>query len=171
MRSNAFLTDENVDVNIVAVYLNSPRLLDAVSNLSDVANRASRHVFADGAADYASELLEHAQTSTFTIIGDLDSVSESILSRRDVVVVKDDDQHSTDCTKALRHVLDDAPDNTVVMVFGVTGGRFDSQISNLNSMFLQNTNVRILCVFCSFVAAARARAFDSQSTGELVKIH
>ncbi len=66
------------------------------------------------------------------VVGDMDSISPSLLKRYSDLMVRIDEQEENDQTKAMRHVLERFPDATEIHIIGATGKREDHTIGNMS---------------------------------------
>lgn len=88
---------------------------------------ADRIVCADGGANH----LAAVDVTPDLILGDLDSIHPDTLQRfKDVEIIKDTDQFSTDTMKIISHELSLGMEE--LLLLGATGGRIDHTLSNLS---------------------------------------
>ena len=111
----------------------------------DVAQRAEAYgvvVALDGAAN---RLIE-SNTTPDVLLGDLDSVSESVLEQckaSGVTIVHTPDQQSSDIAKGLEWVQRTYPDSEIDII-GVEIGRYDHHLAAYSALFECNSDARIL---------------------------
>jgi len=88
---------------------------------------ADRIVCADGGANH----LANTDITPDLILGDFDSIHPDTLQRfKDVEIIKDNDQFSTDTMKIIDHELSHGMEE--LLMLGATGGRIDHALSNLS---------------------------------------
>lgn len=83
-------------------------------------------VCTDGAADQLRMIASDAMPSV--IVGDIDSLQNTACYHEDVII-RINDQHSTDLEKALGYLVNNSP--MLVVVVGFSGCRYDHTITNL----------------------------------------
>ena len=111
----------------------------------DVAHRAEAYrvvVALDGAANRLIESYAHLDV----LLGDLDSVSESVLQQckaSGVTIVHTPDQQSSDISKGLDWVQKTYPDSEVDII-GVEIGRYDHHLAAYSALFECNSHATIL---------------------------
>ena len=111
----------------------------------DVAHRAEAYrvvVALDGAANRLIESNAHLDV----LLGDLDSVSESVLQQckaSGVTIVHTPDQQSSDISKGLDWVQKTYPDSEVDII-GVEIGRYDHHLAAYSALFECNSHATIL---------------------------
>ena len=111
----------------------------------DVAHRAEAYrvvVALDGAANRLIESNAHLDV----LLGDLDSVSESVLQQckaSSVTIVHTPDQQSSDISKGLDWVQKTYPDSEVDII-GVEIGRYDHHLAAYSALFECNSHATIL---------------------------
>ncbi|MEC7272662.1 MAG: thiamine diphosphokinase [Candidatus Thermoplasmatota archaeon] len=111
----------------------------------DVAHRAEAYrvvVALDGAANRLIESNAHLDV----LLGDLDSVSESVLQQckaSGVTIIHTPDQQSSDISKGLDWVQKTFPDSEVDII-GVEIGRYDHHLAAYSALFECNSHATIL---------------------------
>ena len=99
---------------------------------------ADRIVCADGGADHLTDI----DISPDLILGDLDSIHPDTLRRfKDVEIIKDTDEYSTDTMKLIDHELSQRSDE--LLLLGATGGRIDHSLSNLSLLARYSDLIKI----------------------------
>ena len=105
------------------------------------------------------------------VIGDMDSLSESMKQKYSDIIVKVDEQEHNDQTKAFRWTLDNLSDVGHIQILGATGQREDHTIGNM-SLLMGNLNQRyiqhIRQHFCMRITNHKARhitALNGSGTG------
>jgi len=98
------------------------------------------------ALDGAANRLIESNTTPDVLLGDLDSVSESVLQHCKVcgvTIVHTPDQQSSDISKGLEWVQRTYPDSEVDII-GVEIGRYDHHLAAYSALFECNSDARIL---------------------------
>lgn len=88
--------------------------------------RADRIICCDGAA---VQLLEHGIKPDL-IVGDMDSLPQSLQQRFANIIRKDSDQQTNDLTKAFNAAVESKPDT--IHILGATGKREDHTMANVS---------------------------------------
>ncbi|KAH8681737.1 putative thiamine pyrophosphokinase [Xylariales sp. PMI_506] len=142
--------------NTALIILNQP--LRDIRTLERTWANSSFHIAADGGANRLYDVKDQgAEPSSFdnldVIIGDLDSLAPAARSyytaaSPSLQIIHDEDQYSTDFTKAVRHIRTRAaaaggdgsqqPVNIVAM--GGLGGRVDQGLSQLHHLYMFQTS-------------------------------
>ncbi|KAI4186811.1 MAG: hypothetical protein L6R41_003232 [Letrouitia leprolyta] len=137
--------------------------------LLDLCEGAKKIVYADGGANriFHLEKTDEEQEILFpaAICGDLDSIEPEIekwYASKNVAIIRDPDQYSTDLTKSLKFVKSIAPnwssetvdshptstagteDSLNAVVVGGIGGRFDQGFSQLHHLYTASENTSTL---------------------------
>ncbi|EPE10920.1 thiamine pyrophosphokinase [Ophiostoma piceae UAMH 11346] len=126
---------------LAVVILNQP--LDSPEILTRVFPKTKFKVAADGGANQLYAIPKGSELGLHdidVIIGDLDSVTPQVRSYFEehtpaAEIVHDDDQYSTDFTKAVKYVRERYLGIDVVAIGGL-GGRIDQGISQLHHLYL-----------------------------------
>ncbi|KAE8451732.1 hypothetical protein EG329_003189 [Mollisiaceae sp. DMI_Dod_QoI] len=99
-------------------------------------------VAADGGANrlYDLNTSNNLSLSVDAVIGDLDSLSPSVRKHwedKGIPVIEDEDQYSTDFTKAVRYIRKEVKRKDIdIVVLGGLGGRVDQGLSVLHHLYL-----------------------------------
>ncbi|KAK8051536.1 thiamine pyrophosphokinase- eukaryotic [Apiospora rasikravindrae] len=147
--------------HLSVIILNQP--LTDIQTLKRVWHNSSYRVAADGGAnhlyDCCSQAIsrnaeeqkpEEVLSDLDVIIGDLDSLTETSQSYFEkatggkVQVIRDQDQYSSDFTKALRHIRErrecNGSESNDIVCMGGLGGRVDQGLSQLHHLYLFQTS-------------------------------
>ena len=74
------------------------------------------------------------------VIGDMDTLSESLQKKHADIIIKENEQDHNDQTKAVRWALNNISDIANIYILGSTGGRADHTIGNL-SLLMEYTRM------------------------------
>lgn len=74
------------------------------------------------------------------VIGDMDTLSESLQKKYADIIIKENEQEHNDQTKAVRWALNNISDIANIYILGSTGGRADHTIGNL-SLLMEYTRM------------------------------
>lgn len=152
----------------------------------------------DGGANRILNILSNEQLQNNKpdlVIGDLDSLDNITLEKfteMKISIIKDDDQDTTDLTKALNFLYSNSlfEKFPILIISGAYGGRFDAQISNFYAIhkFYQqlksntttnntNTNIfpRIILInennFCEYLLPGSHLYYNNQYFEQINKTH
>ena len=133
----------------VVIILNSP--LPARERMHPWLQRAAMIIAADGGANRAAE----AGIAADVVVGDLDSLSAEVKkSFAPGQLILRPSQYATDFEKALEFALEQNARQATI--FGLSGGRLDHQITNLN-------------IFERFSERLELTAVDAFGTGRIIR--
>lgn len=120
-------------------------------------NDAERIICCDGAV---VSLLE-AGLTPWAIVGDMDSVPESLQKEFASVIHRSDDQESNDLTKAFRFAMERGIKRVVIL--GATGHREDHTLGNISLMaeYLKEADVWIITDHGIFLPAGNGEVVSS----------
>lgn len=116
-----------MDKNSAVLFLNGNKTDMKIIN--KFLSKKSLIVSADGASNY----LKHMKVTPNIIIGDLDSITKQNLkyySKKNVKIVKIDEQETTDFEKALNYIINLKIKK--ISVFGAMSDRYDHTLNNLS---------------------------------------
>ena len=99
------------------------------------------------------------------VVGDMDSLSQSMKERYSDIVVQIDEQEHNDQTKAVRWALNNIEDVSAIHILGATGGRADHTIGNL-SLLMEYTRMFDLKDICIEAVSDEGTIFPINDTIE-----
>ena len=114
------------------ILLNQP--LHSLSNFSLLFQTSSLKICADGAVNRLHSFDPNLIPDI--IIGDLDSADPTLLDKyqsQGTRIERDDCQDTTDLEKCIKTSISFTSNDTSIVVMGVTGGRLDHMLANLNA--------------------------------------
>lgn len=120
-------------------------------------NDSARIICCDGAV---VRLLE-AGLKPWAIVGDMDSVPQSLQEEYKDVIYRSDDQESNDLTKAFRFAMEKSVKRVVIL--GATGHREDHSLGNISLMveYLREADVIIITDYGMFLPAGNGERIPS----------
>jgi thiamine pyrophosphokinase len=128
-------------------------------------NRAGKIICCDGAA---TKLLHHG-IEPYSIVGDMDSLPDSLLDKYSDRIFRDTDQETNDQTKAIHwcHERDIRP----IIILGATGLREDHTIGNISLLtdYIDFTDVITVTDTGIFIPVNRSQTFRCRA-GQQVSI-
>lgn len=120
-------------------------------------NDSGRIICCDGAV---VKLLE-AGLKPWAIVGDMDSVPQSLQEEYEDLIYRSDDQESNDLTKAFRFAMEKGAKRVVIL--GATGHREDHTLGNISLMveYLREADVIIITDYGMFLPAGSGERIPS----------
>lgn len=118
---------------------------------------AKQIVCCDGATQ---NLVDFGLTPDF-IVGDLDSISETLKERFASILRRSAEQETNDLTKAIRFCLENG--NNEITILGATGKREDHSLGNLSLLtdYKEKANVQLLTDYGVFVPLLETSVLES----------
>lgn len=152
------------DRNLILVVLNNDLGFGSDCSLFlRLWNKSFYRVCADGGANKIFHL--NKELIPDAVCGDFDSIDDSVktyFTRKQVNILYDKDQDTTDLDKTLNHIKSKFSNcmNLNICIFGAFGGRFDHEMAHINRCFVYES------VFKSIFLLSHQTATVLLNTGE-----
>ncbi|MDR0864630.1 MAG: thiamine diphosphokinase [Candidatus Symbiothrix sp.] len=119
--------------------------------------KADRIICCDGAT---ANLLKFG-LEPHSIVGDLDSISDTLKERFSPILFRNPDQETNDLTKSVRFCIEHGWNE--ITILGATGKREDHTLGNLSLLtdYAEKVNVQLLTDYGVFVPQLKSAAYES----------
>jgi thiamine pyrophosphokinase len=119
--------------------------------------KADRIICCDGAA---ASLLKFG-LEPHSIVGDLDSISDTLKERFSPILFRNPEQETNDLTKAVRFCIEHGWNE--ITILGATGKREDHTLGNLSLLtdYAEKVNVQLLTDYGVFVPQLKSASYES----------